>query len=850
MLVAVAVLLPVGYWGARHLAWPAVKAWRVERMNTEARAFLTEGDHANALLSARKVLQTSKENLEAWRIAAAATRARGTVDVVFYQQNVARLEPTKSNLLEVIRLALKFDGRGAAEAIETAAGKANDDPEFHSLASQYYRRMGRMVAAKYHLIALTQLNPSDREAQLQLAEIELAEDPARKDLALRARVRALADDPNLRVRALSLLLRESIKAKLSVEVGQLIGRLQAVPDLTIQDRLLLIEGTAQLDRPSLPLLEKLQAEIVEKPQEVVRVMEFLSRTGQHREATAWYARLPEDTKKDENVRRMVADALLVLQNWPALEAHLKVGTWNNQEFLRQGFLAYAHRAQGRSGEFNEAWKTAVVAVGNDRYKIGELMRRTEVWKWTEERYDVVWKLFSVMPTHASVQQALIAWEKRHGRTANLNKIFARIAEVDSGDVLARNNLAYTSLLLDSNIARATLIANQLAAEKPKDAFIATTQAFAFFKQGNAAEALSRLESLSAAELSLPDRTLLRAVILARLGQSERAIEMIKGVNLKLVLPEERKLAENALAEIARNARTKEDQTRLGAMKPLPVGEGSGWLVLVSPEARASATLEMQLTDPLYGSRDWTALQTALRGVDWKTNNYLRLALLAYVGKAQGNLLASRDSWRQALLATERNVARAENLKALADHWEWPAERLDAVNIVFEKNPTDRALLQELLKHYREERRTRDLSRLLTQYVSRTADTTDEAVASAYYSLLLDENTTRAHPLAKRTFDQNPQDPTRRLVHVFSLYKQKRFSEANALLIDLKGAAESQLVPSPLLRAAVDAELGLTSESRSHLALFNAEAALPEEAALAERISAQLSRQAGAQTKSP
>jgi cellulose synthase operon protein C len=853
VLVALAVLLPAGYWGGRRLVWPKVKAWRAERMNKEARDFLAAGDDANALLTSRKILQASPNNLEAWRIAATAARKRKTIDVVFYQNNVARLEPTKANYLELIRLALEFDAvKPAADGIEAIAAKANDDPEFHTLAAQYYRRMGKTVAAKFHLIALTQLKPSDREAQLALAQLEMAEDPDRKDRALRARVRALAEDPTLRVRALTLLLRESIKARLPAETAELIARLQPIPDLSVNDRLLLLEGSTLLDGPSLPVLEKLQVEVVGKPVEVTRVMEFLFRTKQYDKTLAWFATLPDETKKDENVRRAVAETLLAMGKWPELEAHLKSTVWPNGDYLRHAFLAYSYRARGRVVDFNDAWKTAVVAVGLDRRKINELMMRTGEWKWLDERYDLVWKIFSITPTDTQVQQALVNWERRQpvvidgqqrfGRTANINKIFARIVEVAPGDALARNNLAYTSLLLDSNVTRANLLAAQLAQAMPKNPFIITTYAFSLYKQGKADEALAKIESLSASELSVPDRVLLRAVFLARLGQSDRAAEMLKGIDLKRLLPEEQRLSETALAEMARNARTQDDKTRLSSMKQTPAGDAAGWLGLITPETRTAATVDMQLTDPLYAAGNWAGLQAALRRTDWKTENYLRLALLAYAARAQNDLVQSRDSWKQAVGAAERNATRGENLRMLTTHWNWPAERVDAMNIVFERTPTDRVLLGELLKHYRDVKRTQDIIRILTQYVSRTSDTTDEAVAQAYYSLISDTNVSRAHVLAKNAFESAPDDQTRRLVYAFSLWKQRRAAEAGALLAAMQSAGVSDLVPAALVRAAIDADLGQGEEARNSLALFNAENALPDETALADKITLQLSRQ--------
>jgi len=169
---------------------------------------------------------------------------------------------------------LRYDAHSVAlDAIKSVASSASDDPEFHALAARFYTRYGQTVAAKYHLLALTQLKPSDRVAQLDLAQIELAGDPGRKDMALRARVRALADDPALRVRALSLLCARALR-QFRVETTELVNRLQTIPDLGVSERLLLLEGAAVIGTAPSKVLEQLQAEVAKKPQDVVRVLEF------------------------------------------------------------------------------------------------------------------------------------------------------------------------------------------------------------------------------------------------------------------------------------------------------------------------------------------------------------------------------------------------------------------------------------------------------------------------------------------------------------------------------------------------------------------------------------------------
>lgn len=842
------LLLGAGYAGGRHYAWPAVKAWRVERMNRDARAFLADGDLPNALMAARKSLQASTRNPDAWRIAAEASAARDRPDAVWYQENLCREEPTWENQRELIRLALRFGVPGnALAALETVAGEARSGAEFHRLAAEVYRRLGRPAEAASHLLELTRLEPADGAAQLDLAGIGLAADPQRTDRALRARVLALADQPELRVRALTLLLRENVAAQATDGTGELVRRLQAEPEPDVTGSLLMIEARVLLGSPDAgPALARLQAEVADRPAEAARVLAFLVRSGRAGEARRWFDLLPEETRADEDARHAQAEALLALGDAPALEAALRAVRWPKHEYLRNALLAHACRAQGRAAEFAEAWNLALIDAGSDTGKAVALLARTEEWRWVNERHDVIWSLFALVPDNASVQQALLLWERHRGNTAGLHRLFTRIVEVSPGDEAARNNLAYTSLLLDTNVARAGLIAAELVKAYPDNTYFGTTQALALCKQGRAAEALALLDSMSSGERAEPVRAVLRAWCLASLGRTLPASYLLDSVALPALLPEERRIAGDVRAEIARRDLVQGNRSRLLAIREgrePGAGGGAGWLAWVDAGTRDAASTDMQLADSLYAGADRTGLRALLRAADWKEENHLRSALLAWVSRQDGDLSQSRDAWRQALALADRSTARLANLRALATRWQWDVERLETLNRIFERDASDKRLLAELLAHYREVRRTPELLRVLGLYLAgHSGPVDDEAVAHAYYSLLLDSNVARAQVTARRAFEAAPEDTVRRLVHAFSLSKQRRAAEARALLAGVGPDAVSGLVPVPLLRAVIEMQSGDTEAARASLARTDLEAALPEEAALAERVSRQLAAQ--------
>ena len=64
-------------------------------------------------------------------------------------------------------------------------------------------------------------------------------------------------------------------------------------------------------------------------------------------------------------------------------------------------LAYVYRLTGRLADSAESWKVAMIAAGQDPRKITGLLRNVETWHWENERYDLLWRLFNLMPTNTT-----------------------------------------------------------------------------------------------------------------------------------------------------------------------------------------------------------------------------------------------------------------------------------------------------------------------------------------------------------------------------------------------------------------------------------------------------------------
>jgi cellulose synthase operon protein C len=837
--LASVVVLAGGLYAARTLAWPAVKTARIDAMNRDAAAFLAAGDPANALLTARKSLKSTTRNPEAWRIAATAAAARNQPDAIWYQDNLSREAPTLENRLELLSLAVRFDAAShVAPLIDTMAAQAGDHPEYHRLAAQLRLRAGDTAGAQRHLDVLTRLDPSDVVARLDLAERELAADPGRRDPALRERVLALADHPAIGLRAVTLLLRENVASRHVPGTAELVRRARLAPDPDFSTRLLIAEALALLGDPEAPgLLARLQTDAAARPAEAAAIIALRCRLGEAAAVAPWFATLPAPTRADERVQRQVAEALLSLGDAPALEDLLRGERWTEREYLRAAFLAHALRAQGKTAEFSQAWRLALVATGSDAGRMTDLLTRVDGWRWVAERHEVVWKLFGLFPDNTSIQEILVLWERYRGDTANLRRLFARIVEVSPSDDTARNNLAYTSLLIDVGAAQAGLAAAELATRYPENPYYVTTHALALYKQGDPAAALERLDRLSAAERAEPVRQLLRALCLVSLGRAGPAADLLDGVDPSGLLLEERRFATDIRLALERSERAADNQNRLLALD-LPASE-NGWLAAMDDATRDAATTEMRLADSLLASGDWTSLDSLLASGGWPTADYLRSALAARAARETRRPGESREAWLQALALAGRNPARLQNLRALADRWSWTPERIETVNLLFELQRTDRRLLSELLDHYRAARRTPDMLRVLGLYIGDQPGTGDEAVLHAYYSLLLDTSAARAEVTARTAWERAPADPLRRFVQACALLKQQRAAESLALLETLGEPVEASLKSAPLWRALALTQLGRTEAARLALVDFDRDTALPEEIALADKLARQL-----------
>ena len=838
IVVGAVVLAGGGYYLLRYQVWAGYRSWSMGRMNGMARDFIAAGDARNGLLTVRKILSSRPNDIAALKLGVKACEMNSSPDALPFQRSLCRIEKTTENVVKMMQLSLKYEAYAyGLEAITSVAQDARRNPEYHRLAAEIYRRVNRPVPAKYQLISLLSLNPQDDAARMALAEIEFDSAPKELPSDWAGRVDALTHVPKEEVAAAVLQLRAAVLRNDIKAAGVLVAKLQRRSGLTTAQRLNVVEAQwlySMADAES--SLTVLQKEIITNPTEIVQVMEFLSSHEKHGAVREWYQQIAGAMHSNEGVKLAVARALLALQDWPRLETTLKGAAWKQNEHLRMALLAYVYRMTGRSADSSESWKIAMIATGKDPRKIAALLRYVEIWRWDDERYDLLWRLFDVMPGNGAVERFLVAREYHDGNTINLNKIYAKLVETNPDDDNARNNFAYTSLLLDSNPGRAQTIARELFKKHPENVSYRTTYTFALHKQGQDKEALALMRQLDASSRLAPVTRLHQAVYAAASGELAEAGALLPELLKAELLPEQRRMFAETSLVVNHEQNVQQQETQLAGSDKS--SEADGWLTLL-PKQDRGATPSFKVADAYLRNKNFTALRQFLQDERWEQADDLRFALLALAERSDPRGEGPQVYWRQALSAAGHDEEKLNNLEVLTTKWGWLDERMELSSRIFERQASDTIRLTELLDYYRRNSRTAEMARLLWLYENQTQSAGTQAAWCVYYSLLCGTNVSSAQTLARRVYDKEPNNPLHRVAYAFSLVRQQRFSEALNLVQnidkpDLSGMQVSLIEASALL------ELGRKEEAKGALKKFTPAGAVPEEIKLA----ATLFRQAG------
>lgn len=543
-VLALLLLAGAGIWLGR----PAYRGWKERRSLAQAQAFLAKEDFANASLSARKALAINPSNLAACQLMAGLAEMAGSPALLDWRRRIAEISPTPENRLRLAATALRLQPPPyslTAQILDELRGGSTNLSAFHMVSAELAIRLKELNAAQTHFEAAVRLDPTNELFQLNLAALRLASTNAPLAAESRATLERLRPSTNVGAVALDWLVKDSLRrddlgAALSWS-AQLVAHPRCTSDNRLQHLSLLSSGKSPEFETYLAL-QKQRA--VTNAAEVPGLSTWLIQHDRANETLQWLTNLPPATRAQQPVPLAITEAYMALKDWPGMQTFLADQRWADLEFMRLAFLSQASLQQDEITAPTR-WRSAVREAGERLGALGVLLNLANAWQRAQDKEDLLWHIYQRHPAERWTLRELGRQYQAEGNTRGLNKLFGVLADLNPKDFGARNNFVATSLLLNLNAAKAHELARELYTERPDDAIIASTYAFALHLSGKTGEGLAVLQKFKPESLEDPAVALYYGVLLSALGQPAPAKKYLDLAQPAKLLPEEKQLLEAA-----------------------------------------------------------------------------------------------------------------------------------------------------------------------------------------------------------------------------------------------------------------------------------------------------------------
>jgi hypothetical protein len=545
------LLLAVLVTAAWLLIRPA-REWQMRRMAAASKAALASGDLRSASLSARQILRADPANRRAIEILARVSESARSPDAILWQQRLVQASPgDPAPAIELARIAMGFGEKYIAEkALAEITATQRNTVAFLSTAAALAVDAGRPAQADELLKKAIRLEPANELLQLNRATVQLkSADPALLVGARDTLVR-LASRPALRAAALRALVADARHAGDSARALQLVRDLTRDPAANMGDWLLLLEELQHAGSPDFATELYFQKQSAMDPARTGLLLEWMNAHGLAPEALTWVESMPKEAAARMPVPLMKAEALSLCGKWNELRAHLAGGEWGDLEFLREAFRArasYEADAHRKTSEFTARWDRAIVDTAGNPAALSMLAKLVEGWGWQAEAAQAWWLFAARKSGQRPALEALYRIYSDTKNTRELQRVAARIIEVEPDNPVAINNAAMFSLLLGINMEAAVRMAVDNHGKYPREPAFTSTLAFARFKQGDIAAGIALMQALPPQSLKNPSTAACMGILLSASGRKDAARPHLEFARASsAIFPEERTLVEQAL----------------------------------------------------------------------------------------------------------------------------------------------------------------------------------------------------------------------------------------------------------------------------------------------------------------
>lgn len=550
LYIALGILVAVaaGAWLSR----PAYKHWKQQRCVEQARGFLAREDYRNAALATRQALSLNPANVEATRIMAELVEKTRSPGAIVWRQRLVELEPASvTNRLRLAEAALVAGQMVlASQSLQAIAPTNRVTVSFQEMAAMIALATNNFSAAEAHYAEAIRLAPTNRLLQLNRAVLEMQSTNGVASEAARAQIESLAREPALRRNALNNLVSVSVRQR---DVPRALGysrQLLASPEAIFDDRLrhlTLLKDFSKEDHVT--FLAKLQQEAEADPRQVQTLSAWLLERKMADEADRWLESLPANRRSPEKVTMARADVALARSNWNGLVVLLKNTKWKEVDFLRRAMLSRAFRELKQPNAAEAEWRGATQGAVEQPGSAAALARVAGAWSWQREQDDLLWSIVQRFPRETWAIEMLKQQYTARLDTRGLQRVYTTVAGFNPRDLIAKNNLAAVSLLLNNQVSQAHQMAREVYQANPTNEIFASTYAWSLHVQGKSAEALQAMEKLAPRHLENPAIALYYGALLATNRQPQKAKLYLDIAAHGPLLPEEKALLQSVSAAV-------------------------------------------------------------------------------------------------------------------------------------------------------------------------------------------------------------------------------------------------------------------------------------------------------------
>lgn len=544
-IVVIGVLLVALAVGA-YLGLPAYREWKQKRFQAQAREFMAKEDYRNAALSARQVLNLNPANVEAARIMAQVTEKFHSPIALAWWQKVLNLEPNSvPNRLDLARCALLLGNYARAdEVLRSVVPAEQNSATFQQLAAMVAMAQGNIAKADWCFGRAAELDPQNKSLQFNRAIIHLQAKKKELVATAMATLENLTTDPGFRKDALRHLAMAAIKNNEFSQAEEFARQLQSAAGVTFEDRILQLSVLQTTASPEFNArLDQLKADAAKSPEQVNTLASWMIAHNLTASAGEWLATLSDSLQTQPPVRMARADVLVARRDWKGLDALLADQNWGELDFIRHAQLALAAFHQKQNMAAQASWQNATRLAGDRLKPLTLLARLATSWGWDKEREDLLWFITQRYPAERWALQALNQLYLTSGNTRGLQRVFTTLLDYDSTDVVAKNNLASVTLLLNPQSTRSYELARAGYEKYPKNPAFTATYAYSLHQQGQTAAGIKALAALPEAQLEIPGIAVYYGVLLASAGETNKAKKYLDIAAAAPLLPEEKELVQ-------------------------------------------------------------------------------------------------------------------------------------------------------------------------------------------------------------------------------------------------------------------------------------------------------------------